>query len=130
MPTKTLRDSTMRQNLEFWLELLPKEIRQKTYITHVQLNINEEYKPHKHNSQKDSTSWIYLMGDYTGGALCFEDGTKITEKYKIHEIEGWKTHWVEPFKGTRISIVFVSKNKKYKDCNTMKSIQDISNLKV
>ena len=128
MVQKTLRESTMRKNLEFWLALLPDEIKEKHFITHVQLNINEQYPPHRHNSQKNVPSWIFITGDFTGGALVFDDGTRITEKNKIHAIEGWKTHWVEPFEGTRISIVFVAKNKKYKDCNTVKSIQKLYNV--
>ena len=35
----------------------------------------------------------------------FEDGTRIEEKYKWHQIEGRTYHWNEPHEGTKYAII-------------------------
>ena len=59
-------------------------------------------------SHKDSNkehSWIIFLGDFTGGALCFDDGTRVEEQYKWHKIDGHQYHWNEPHEGEKFSIV-------------------------
>ena len=45
------------------------------------------------------------LGDFSGGALLFEDGTRLDEKYKWHKIDGRIPHWNEPHEGTKYAIV-------------------------
>ena len=45
------------------------------------------------------------MGDFTGGALCFDDGVRIEEQYKWHKFDGHVYHWNEPHEGEKFSIV-------------------------
>jgi hypothetical protein len=45
------------------------------------------------------------LGDFVGGALLFEDGTKHEEKYKWHKINGRIPHWNEPHEGNKYAIV-------------------------
>jgi hypothetical protein len=48
---------------------------------------------------------VLFLGDFTGGALLFEDGTRLEEKYKWHKINGNIPHWNEPHEGTKYSII-------------------------
>ena len=50
-------------------------------------------------------SWIMWMGDFTGGALVFDDGTRVRGKRVWHKIDGHKYHWNEPHEGTKYTIV-------------------------
>ena len=54
------------------------------------------------------------MGDFTGGALVFDDGTRIQEKYTWHHIDGRVYHWNKPHEGTKYSIRMCHSNKKAK----------------
>ena len=54
------------------------------------------------------------MGDFTGGALVFDDGTRIEEKYTWHHIDGRVYHWNEPHEGTKYSIIIYKSSKKSK----------------
>ena len=71
--------------------------------TKVVLNKNVQCRRHKDKNKEHS--WILWMGDYTGGALCFDDGTRLEEQYKWHKIDGQIPHWNEPHKGTKYGIV-------------------------
>ena len=72
--------------------------------TQVILNHNVQCKRHRDSSNKEH-SWIIFLGDFTGGALCFDDGTRIEEQYKWHQINGHVYHWNEPHEGEKFSIV-------------------------
>ena len=54
------------------------------------------------------------LGDFIGGALLFDDGTCITEKYKWHQINGQIHHWNEPHEGTKFSIIIYQGVKRRK----------------
>ena len=61
--------------------------------------------PHQdiHNTED---SFIALDGDFVGGGLAFEDGQVFTTKRQWLRYPGHRpTHWVQPFKGVRVSIV-------------------------
>ena len=78
------------------------------------LNRNVKCEKHKDTGNLGH-SYVLFMGNYTGGALVFEDGTRLEEKYKWHRIDGSIPHWNEPHEGTKYSIIlykskpFVSK---------------------
>ena len=67
--------------------------------------LNRNVQCQKHRDGNKGHSWILWLGDFTGGALVFEDGTRIEEKYKWHRINGSIPHWNEPHEGTKYSIV-------------------------
>ena len=68
------------------------------------LNRNVQCKKHKDGGNRDH-SYVLFLGDFTGGALLSEDGTRIEEKYKWHKINGSIPHWNEPHDGTKYSII-------------------------
>ncbi len=61
-------------------------------------------KRHRGHANKEH-SWIPLLGDFKGGALKFDDGTKVEGKREWHKINGHMHHWNDPHEGTRYSIV-------------------------
>ena len=71
--------------------------------TKVCLNRNVCCKKHKDGNK--GHSWILWLGDFRGGALVFEDGTRIEDKYIWHKIDGQIPHWNEPHEGTKYSII-------------------------
>ena len=71
--------------------------------TQVILNHNVQCKRHKDSNKEHS--WIIFMGDFTGGALVFDDGTRFEEHYKWHKFDGHQYHWNEPHEGEKFSIV-------------------------
>ena len=50
-------------------------------------------------------SLLALLGDFEGGALCFDDGRRITERGVWVPFDGHQPHWVEPFSGERYSVI-------------------------
>ena len=67
--------------------------------------LNRNVKCEKHRDGNVGLSWILWLGDFTGGALCFETGSRIEEKYKWHHINGQIPHWNEPHVGTKYAII-------------------------
>ena len=59
--------------------------------THVLLNKNVKCK--QHVDKHDGHLCVLWLGDFSGGALLFEDGTKLDEKHKWHKINGRIPHW-------------------------------------
>ena len=76
------------------------------------LNRNVKCEKHK-DSGNTGHSYVLFLGDFTGGALLFEDGTRLEEKYKWHKINGSIPHWNEPHEGTKYTIVLY-RSKPYK----------------
>ena len=68
------------------------------------LNRNVQCERHTDGGNRDH-SYVLFLGDFTGGALLFEDGTRLEEKYKWHKINGNIPHWNEPHEGTKYSII-------------------------
>ena len=54
------------------------------------------------------------MGDFTGGALVFDDGRRIEEKNIWHQIDGRVHHWNEPHEGTKYSIILYRSTRQSK----------------
>ena len=79
--------------------------------TKVLLNKNVTCK--RHRDGNDGHSYILWLGDYTGGALLFDDGTKLTEKYVWHKINGQNYHWNEPHEGLKYGIVLYKQKAKH-----------------
>ena len=69
------------------------------------LTLNRNVQCKRHRDGNHGLSWILWLGDFTGGALVFEDGKRIEEKYKWHQIEGRTYHWNEPHEGTKYAII-------------------------
>jgi len=72
--------------------------------TTIQVNKNVCSSPHV-DKNNVGPSYIIGLGDYTGGDLCIE-GKKCNIKNRWKLFDGTKGHWVEPFDGTRFSLVF------------------------
>ncbi len=81
-----------------------------------QVVINKNFEIQKHvDAQNVGVSYIIGLGDYTGGKLCIERNNEV-EKHNIHHkfytFNGSKhPHYVEPFKGTRYTLVFYNIKK-------------------
>ena len=67
------------------------------------LNKNVTRKRHKDGNV--GHSWVIWFGDFTGGALCFEDGASFEQPYVWHKINGRIPRWNEPHTGTKYGIV-------------------------
>lgn len=73
----------------------------------VTLNYNHQMKAHKHKNQ--GISQAILLGEFSGGALSVEDGTKFCSVNEWFTFDGTKNHWVEPFEGERYSIIIYNR---------------------
>ena len=75
--------------------------------------INKNVLCGAHRDKKNCNfSYICFFGNFMGGALCLEDGSRFEEKYFWHgPFDGTSiTHWNEPFPGFKYSVVaFTSK---------------------
>ncbi len=89
--------------------------------TRICINRNAQCKRHKDANK--GHSYILWLGDFTGGALLFDDGTRIEEKYQWHKINGQIHHWNEPHEGTKYSIII------YKGNGRTKKVDLINKLK-
>ena len=75
------------------------------------ITLNRNVQCERHKDGNDGQSWILWLGDFTGGALVFDDGTRIEEKYKWHQIDGRQYHWNEPHEGTKYAIIVYTSTK-------------------
>jgi hypothetical protein len=80
--------------------------------TQIILNRNVQCK--KHVDKNNGYSYVCFFGDFEGGALCFEDGTRFTDKYVWHKINGQIPHWNEEHTGNKYSIVLYRSGAKRK----------------
>ena len=94
---RRLRDLIQRCAPEWWGD-----------DTKITLNRNVQCKRHRDGNH--GLSWILWLGDFTGGALVFENGLTIEEKYKWHQIDGRTHHWNEPHEGTKYAIIIYKSN--------------------
>ena len=67
--------------------------------TQITLNKDLTCQRHRDHANKDH-SWILWLGDFTGGALLFDDGTRVEGKGVWHKINGHIHHWNEPHEGS------------------------------
>ena len=78
-----------------------------------QVLVNRNVKCKKHIDKNDGHSYILWLGDFTGGALLFEDGTRLEDKHKWHKINGQIPHWNEPHEGTKYAVVLYKRAIKH-----------------
>ena len=78
-----------------------------------QITLNKDLacKRHKDHGNKEH-SYILWLGDFTGGALNFDDGTKVEGKGVWHKISGHIHHWNDPHEGSKYSSVLYRGSKK------------------
>jgi len=75
------------------------------FWTSIMVNKNYECNPHK-DSKNIGSSYIIGFGNYTGGELNIE-GVKYNINNKPLIFNGSeKLHWVEPFVGTRYTVIY------------------------
>jgi len=81
--------------------------------TQITLNKDLVCKRHRDHANKEH-SWILWLGDFTGGALNFDDGTKVEGKGEWHKINGHIHHWNDPHEGSKYSIVLYRRTRQPK----------------
>ena len=90
--------------------------------TQITLNKDLVCKRHRDHANKEH-SWIMWLGDFTGGALHFDDGAKIEGRREWHKINGHIHHWNDPHQGTKYSIVLYRGTRKPKTNGLLKAKQ-------
>jgi hypothetical protein len=78
-----------------------------------QVLVNKNVQCKKHIDANDGHSYVLWLGDYSGGALLFEDGTRLEQKYTWHKVNGRTPHWNEPHDGTKYAIVLYKRAIKH-----------------
>ena len=78
--------------------------------TQATLNKDLVCKRHRDHANKEY-SWILWLGDFTGGALHFDDGNKVEGKGVWHKINGHIHHWNDPHEGSKYSIVLYRRTR-------------------
>lgn len=69
-----------------------------------QLNKSVEMQRHRDKYNREG-SLLLLLGDFSGGALRFDDGRCISDTGVWTPFHGQEPHWVEPFEGERFSLI-------------------------
>ena len=69
--------------------------------------------PHRDGKNSSSLSYICFLGDYEGGALCLEDGTRFEARNVWHSFNGRDvTHWNEEVtSGQKFALVAYSSSR-------------------
>jgi hypothetical protein len=88
--------------------------------TTIQVNKNIRSKPHV-DKNNVGPSYIIALGDFTGGKLVIE-GKEFNIKNRWKKFNGTLGHWVEPFKGTRYSLVYFTHTFK-PPCASLRNIE-------
>ena len=115
-PTKSRHDQELKRAIE---AIAPEWWGENTRIC-----LNRNVQCEKHRDGNKGHSYILWLGDFTGGALVFDDGTRIEDKGMWHKINGQIAHWNEPHEGTKYSIIVYqgeSKSKKTEHINKIKN---------
>jgi len=81
--------------------------------TQITLNKDLVCKRHRDHGNKEH-SWILWLGDFTGGALHFDDGKVVEGKREWHKIDGHIHHWNDQHEGNKYSIVLYKRTIKPK----------------
>ncbi len=81
----------------------------------IQITLNKDLVRKRHRGHaKKERSWIMWLGDFTGGALNFDDGGKVEGKREWHKIGGHVHHWSVPHEGAKSFIVLQRGTRKQK----------------
>ena len=120
-PKKYRRDRELAKAIQ--------EIAREWWGEETRICINRNVQCERHKDSNKGHSYILWLGDFTGGALLFDDGTRVEEKYKWHKINGQIHHWNEPHEGTKYSVIIYKGNgqKKKVDLINMFKKQAIAN---
>lgn len=86
-----------------------KNIRETTEFEFNQVTINYNNKLSRHRHANVGKSLAMLLGNFTGGALCIENGKSLKSKNEWFSFDGGEFHWVEPFEGERFSIILYNR---------------------
>lgn len=78
-----------------------------------QVLLNKNVTCRKHVDKNNGHSYILWLGDFVGGALLFDDGTRLEQKHVWHKINGQVPHWNEPHEGTKYGVVLYRRGVKY-----------------
>ncbi|NDC39534.1 MAG: hypothetical protein EBZ48_16095 [Proteobacteria bacterium] len=85
-------------------QLLPPDFPQLEHLTFT-INKNVCCYPHV-DSHNLNEILVMFLGDFTGGALCLENGQRFTEKYVWHRYRGGEIlHWNEAHSGDKFSVI-------------------------
>lgn len=84
-------------------QLIKEQYPEFSYTT-IQVNKNVLSPPHV-DKNNVGPSYIIALGNYTGGELVIK-GKKYNIRNKWKSFDGTQGHWVEPFEGTRYSLVY------------------------
>ncbi len=68
---------------------------------------------HRDHANKEP-SWILWLGDFAGGTLNLEDGTKVEGKGVRHKLNQHVHHWIDPHEGGKYCIVLYRGTRKQK----------------
>ena len=109
----SLLQSEVLPNKETALREAIQSIAPEWWGDETQVLLNKNVKCKRHIDRNDGHSYILWLGDFSGGALLFEDGTKLEEKYTWHKINGRMPHWNEPHEGTKYAIVLYKRAIKH-----------------
>jgi hypothetical protein len=78
-----------------------------------QVLLNKNVTCRKHRDKNNGHSYILWLGDFVGGGLVFEDGTRLEQKHIWHKIDGQIPHWNEPHEGTKYGVVLYRRGVKH-----------------
>ena len=70
-----------------------------------QIVVNRNVQCARHTDANSGHSWLLFLGDFTGGALVFDSGDRVTQRRIWHKIYGRVPHWNEPHDGTKYSVI-------------------------
>ena len=83
-----------------------REIAPEWWDDSTRLCLNRNAQCQRHKDANKEHSYILWLGDFTGGALVFDDGTRIEEKYKWHRINGQFHPGTNPTRALSIALSF------------------------
>ena len=109
--SNTLR---MKEKKEIHIRDLVESIAPEWRGGETKIMLNRNVKCERHRDGTDGLSGIIWLGDFTGGALVFDDGRRIEEKNIRHQRDGRVHHWNEPHEGTTYSIILYRSTRKSK----------------
>jgi hypothetical protein len=104
--------SSLLPNKEKELKEAIQYIAPEWWVDETQVILSNNVTCKRHKDSNVGHSWIIFLGDFEGGALCFEDGTKLEKPYIWYKIDGQIPHWNEPHTGCKYSIVLYRRGAK------------------
>ena len=78
------------------------------------ITVNKDVVAQRHRDGNAGHSWLLWLGDFTGGELNFDDGTRVEKKGVWHKIDGRVYHWNDPHVGTKYSVILYRSDREPK----------------